>query len=136
MIEITDKPIDVQRVIDAAKSPDCGAVSVFIGTVRNNSRGRKVNALEYQVYEEMAVKMIGKIIDEIKSKWDVHKAAVSHRSGRMEIGEVSVVVAVSTPHRKDAFPACQYAIDRLKEIVPIWKKEFAVDGASWVEPGG
>lgn len=134
MIEITLKKIDVQSVIDAVQSPACGAVSVFIGTVRNNSRNKEVNALEYEVYGEMAEKMIRKIIEEIKSKWEVNKTAVSHRIGKMEVGEITVAIAVSSPHRKDSIPACQYAIDRLKEIVPIWKKEYAVDGASWVEP--
>jgi molybdopterin synthase catalytic subunit len=134
MIEITDKKIDVQKVIDAAKSPNCGAVSVFIGTVRNHGKNKDVKALEYEVYSEMAEKMIQKIIDEIKSKWDVNKIAVSHRIGKMNVGEITVAIAVSSPHRKDSFPACQYAIDRLKEIVPIWKKEYAIDGASWVEP--
>ncbi len=134
MIEITEKKIDVQKVIDAVRSPDCGAVSVFIGTVRNHSRSKEVNALEYEIYGEMAAKMIETIIQEIKSKWDVHKTAISHRFGKMDVGEITLAIAVSSPHRKDSIPACQYAIDRLKEIVPIWKKEYAVDGASWVEP--
>jgi len=134
MIEITNKKIDVQKVIDAVRSPDCGAVSVFIGTVRNRSRNKDVNALEYEVYDEMAEKMIKKIIEKIKSKWEVNKIAVSHRIGKMDVGEITVAISVSAPHRKDSIPACQYAIDRLKEIVPIWKKEYAVDGASWVEP--
>lgn len=134
MIEITESKIDVQKVIDAVQSPDCGAVSVFIGTVRNRSRSKDVNALEYEVYGEMAEKMIREIIEEIKSKWEVNKIAVSHRIGKMNIGEITVAIAVSSPHRKDSIPACQYAIDRLKETVPIWKKEYAVDGASWVEP--
>lgn len=148
MIEITDKKIDVQKVIDAVRSPDCGAVSVFIGTVRNNSRlpspkrssgfaqadDKEVSALEYEVYDKMAEKMIEKIINEIKTKWEVNNVAVSHRVGKMDVGTITVAIAVSSPHRKDSIPACQYAIDRLKEIVPIWKKEYAVDGASWVEP--
>ena len=134
MIEITDKKIEVQKVIDAVRSPDCGAVSVFIGTVRNHSKNRDVNALEYEVYGKMAEKMIQKIIEEIRSKWEVNKVAVSHRMGKMEVGEITVAIAVSSPHRKDSIPSCQYAIDRLKEIVPIWKKEYAVGGASWVEP--
>lgn len=134
MIEITQNKIDLQKVINAVRSPDCGGVSVFIGTVRNNSRNKEVNALEYEVYGEMAEKMIGKIMEEIKSKWEVNKIAISHRIGKMDVGEITVAIAVSSPHRKDSIPACQYAIDRLKEIVPIWKKEYAIDGASWVEP--
>jgi molybdopterin synthase catalytic subunit len=134
VIKITNKRINVQKVIDAAQSPDCGAVSVFIGTVRNHSRDKDVNALEYEVYGEMAEKMIEKIIEEIKAKWEVNRVAISHRIGKMNVGEITVAIAVSAPHRKDSIPACQYAIDRLKEIVPIWKKEYAIDGASWVEP--
>lgn len=133
MIEITASPIDVQKVIDAAQSPDCGGVSVFIGTVRNHSRGKEILRLEYEAYPEMASKMIGKIADEMKSRWDIRKVAVSHRTGVLDIGEIAVVIAVAAPHRKEAFAACQYCIDRLKEIVPIWKKEVATDGESWIE---
>ena len=95
MIEITDSKIDVQKIIDAVRSPDCGAVSVFVGTVRNHNREKDVNALEYEVYGEMAEKMIGKIMEEIKSKWEVNKIAVSHRIGKMEVGEITVAIAVS-----------------------------------------
>ncbi len=133
MIEITASPIDVQKVIDAAQSSDCGGVSVFIGTVRNHSRGREILRLEYEAYPEMASKMISKIVDEMKSRWDVRKVAVSHRTGVLDIGEIAVVIAVAAPHRKEAFAACQYCIDRLKEIVPIWKKEVATDGETWIE---
>ncbi len=132
MIEILDTPIDVQKVIAAAESPDCGAVNVFIGTVRNHARGKSVERLEYEAYPEMAIKMIKRIIDEAKERWPVKKVAVAHRVGVLPIGEVAVAIAVSTPHRKEGFAACQYIIDRLKEIVPIWKKEVATDGETWV----
>ncbi len=133
MIEITDQSIDIQKIIDAAQSPDCGGVSVFIGTVRNFSRGKDILRLEYSAYPAMAIKMIQRIIDEAAEKWDVRKFGVSHRTGVLGIGEVAVVIAVATAHRKEAFQACQYIIDRLKEIVPIWKKEVAVDGETWID---
>ncbi|RMF57233.1 MAG: molybdenum cofactor biosynthesis protein MoaE [Calditrichaeota bacterium] len=133
MIEITPDPIDVQKVMDAAFSPDCGGVVVFIGTVRNFSRGKDILRLEYDAYPEMAIKMLERIVDEIKGKWDIRKVAISHRTGVLKIGEIAVVIALSAPHRKDAFAACQYCIDRLKEIVPIWKKEVAIDGETWID---
>ncbi|NIV15478.1 MAG: molybdenum cofactor biosynthesis protein MoaE [Aliifodinibius sp.] len=133
MIEITPEKIDVQKVINVARTPECGAVSVFLGTVRNHSRGKEITDLEYEAYPEMASKMIQRISDEMQSKWKVHKVAVSHRIGHLGIGDIAVVIAVSTPHRREAFEACKYMIDRLKEIVPIWKKEIAVDGETWVD---
>ena len=133
MIEMTASAIDVQKVIDAAYSPDCGGVAIFIGTVRNHSRGKDILRLEYDAYPEMAVKMLEKIVNEMRTKWDVRKVAISHRTGVLGIGEIAVVIAVASPHRKEAFAACQYCIDRLKQIVPIWKKEVAVDGETWIE---
>ncbi len=133
MIEITSETINVKKTIDAAYSDDCGAVNVFIGTVRNHSRGKDITRLEYEAYPEMAIKMIRRIIDEAKKKWPVRKAAVSHRTGVLKIGDIAVVIAVATPHRQESFAACQYIIDRLKEIVPIWKKEVAIDGETWID---
>ncbi len=133
MIEITPHKIDIQKIIDAAQSPDCGAVNVFLGTVRDFSRGKEINRLEYDAYPEMAEKMIQRIVDEVKEKWDVRKVAISHRTGVLDISDVAVVIAVATPHRQEAFEACKYTIDRLKEIVPIWKKEVATDGAVWID---
>lgn len=133
MIEITPEPIDMPAVTAAAESPDCGAVAVFMGTVRDHNRGKSVEWLEYEAYPEMACKMIQRIVDEAKEKWDVRNYAVSHRIGHLTIGEIAVVVAVATPHRGDAFEACRYIIDRLKEIVPIWKKERASDGETWID---
>lgn len=132
MIKITEKHIDVQKVIDTASSLDAGAVNVFIGTVRNNAMGKKVVWLEYEAYETMAVSEIRKIIDEASHKWPLMGWAVSHRIGTLRPGEVAVVVAVSTPHRKDSFEACQHIIDKLKANVPIWKKEVFEDGEEWV----
>jgi molybdopterin synthase catalytic subunit len=132
MIKITEKPIDVQKVIDTACSLGAGAIDVFIGTVRNNAHGKSVVWLEYEAYEAMAVAEIRKIIDEASHRWPLLGWAVSHRIGTLKPGEVSVVVAVSTPHRRESFAACQFIIDTLKEKAPIWKKEHFQDGEEWV----
>lgn len=132
MIEITDQPINVQKVINAASTENAGAVNVFIGTVRNNTKGKKVIRLEYEAYEPMAIGEIKKIIDSVSQKWVLTGFAISHRIGTLLPGDIAVVVAVSTAHRKDSFTACQYMIDTLKETVPIWKKEYFEDGEHWV----
>lgn len=132
MIKITEKPIDVQKVIDTATSLGAGAVNVFIGTVRDNAHGKKVVWLEYEAYESMAVAEIRKIIDDASHRWPLLGWAVSHRVGTLKPGETSVVVAVSSPHRRESFEACQYIIDTLKEKAPIWKKEHFEDGEEWV----
>jgi molybdopterin synthase catalytic subunit len=132
MIKITEKSIDVQKVIDTATSLGAGAVNVFVGTVRNNAHGKKVVWLEYEAYESMAVAEIRKIIDDASHRWPLLGWAVSHRVGTLKPGEVSVVVAVSSPHRRESFEACQYIIDTLKEKAPIWKKEHFEDGEEWV----
>jgi molybdopterin synthase catalytic subunit len=132
MIKITEKPIDIQKVIDATSSLGAGAVNVFIGTVRNTAHGKNVVWLEYECYESMAVAEIRKIIDEASHRWPLLGTAVSHRVGTLKPGEVSVVIAVSAPHRKDSFEACQFIIDTLKEKVPIWKKEIFEDGEEWI----
>lgn len=133
MIKITDKTIDVQKLIETASSLGAGAVNVFIGTVRNTAHNKKVVWLEYEAHESMAVTETRKIIDEAAQKWPLLGWAVSHRVGTLKPGEVAVAVAVSTKHRKDSFEACQYIIDRLKEHVPIFKKEVFEDGEEWVE---
>jgi molybdopterin synthase catalytic subunit len=132
MIKITEKPIDVQKVIDTVTSLGAGAVNVFIGTVRNQANGKNVVWLEYEAFESMAVAEIRKIIDEASHRWPLLGWAVSHRIGTLKPGETSVVVAVSSPHRRESFEACQYVIDTLKEKVPVWKKEVFEDGEEWV----
>ncbi len=132
MIEITGQPIEVQKVIDAASLKEAGAINTFIGTVRNQTSGKKVTQLEYEAYEPMAVSEIRKIIEEASKKWNLTGWAVSHRVGTLLPGEIAVVVAVSTPHRKESFEACQFIINGLKQTVPIWKKEFFEDGDQWV----
>jgi molybdopterin synthase catalytic subunit len=132
MIKITEKPIDVQKVIDTATSLGAGAVNVFIGTVRNTAHGKTVLWLEYEAYESMAVAEIKKIVDDASHRWPMLGWGVSHRIGTLKPGEVSVVVAVSTPHRADSFAACQFIIDSLKQKAPIWKKEVFEDGEEWI----
>lgn len=132
MIKITEKPIDVQKVIDTASSLGAGAVNVFIGTVRNTAQGKNVRWLEYEAYEAMAVAEIRKIIDTAAAKFGLLGWAVSHRIGTLKPGEVAVVVAVSAPHRKESFEACEFVIDELKAKAPIWKKEVFENGEEWV----
>ena len=132
MIKITAKPIDVSKVIETASSLGAGAVNVFIGTVRDHAHNKGVVWLEYEAYESMAVSEIRKIIDEAAHRWPLLGWGVSHRIGTLKPGEVSVVVAVSSPHRKQAFEACQFIIDTLKEKAPIFKKEIFEDGEEWV----
>ncbi|AYB32434.1 molybdenum cofactor biosynthesis protein MoaE [Chryseolinea soli] len=132
MIKITEKPIDIQKVIDTASCLGAGAVNVFVGTVRNQANGKNVVWLEYEAYETMAVGEIRKIIDDASHRWPLLGFAVSHRIGTLKPGEVAVVVAVSTPHRKDSFDACEYIIDNVKMNVPIWKKEVFEDGEEWI----
>ncbi len=132
MITITDQPLDVNHITYLATSPDAGAVAVFVGTVRSKTQAKKVIRLEYEAYEALAISEIQKLCEEAKSKWPIQKVAVSHRVGTLQVGETAVVIAVSTPHRKESFEACQYIIDRLKQTVPIWKKEIFEGGEEWI----
>ena len=132
MIEITEQPIDVLKVIETATLNEAGAINTFMGTVRNHTSGKKVLRLEYEAYEPMAVSEIKKIIDKANETWKLFGYAVSHRVGILMPGELAVVVAVSTAHRKESFEACQFIIDSLKQTVPIWKREFFEDGDEWV----
>jgi molybdopterin synthase catalytic subunit len=132
MIALTDQPISILEVIEAAQSEQAGAVDVFIGTVRNYSLQKKVVRLEYEAYDKMALKVMEQIAEEVKARWPVQNIAMVHRKGVLQIGEVAVVVAVSTPHRRESFEACQYTIDTLKQRVPIWKKEVYENGETWV----
>lgn len=131
-IQILDKPLDVQYCIDAVMSPECGGIDVFIGTVRNATKGKTVVQLEFEAYEAMAVKEIQKIADTVFEKWPVQKLVIHHRTGILNIGEVPVIIAVAAAHRAAAFDACRYTIDTLKQTVPIWKKEVFDDGEVWV----
>ena len=136
MIRIVGERIDRETVIQSVASPDCGAIATFDGTIRNHAQGKAITHLHYDVYTKMAAKEMEKIRQEAMRRWSLHDLAIVHRSGRVEIGESSVLIAVSAPHRKDALEACRFAIDALKVSVPIWKKEFFEDGEVWVEGQG
>jgi len=134
MFDITDQPLSLESLVSAVTQSSSGAVASFLGVVREQTRGRQVLYLEYEAYREMAIPKMREIADEIRRKWKVDEIAMVHRIGHLEIGEVSVAIAVSAPHRHQALAACAYAIDRLKETVPIWKKEVWTDGEEWVGP--
>ena len=132
LVQITDIPIDPEVVINLVKTDDSGAINVFIGTVRNSTQNREVIRLEFEAYESMAKKELQKITKQVKARWPVNEIAIHHRVGALAIGDIPVVIAVSTPHRKQGFEACEFAIDILKLAVPIWKKEIFADGEEWV----
>ena len=133
MIKITDEVIEPDSLYQSALRDENGAVVTFAGVVRNHSDGKRTDHLVYEAYADMAEKKMREIGDEVRSRWGIEDFGILHRIGRLEIGEISVLIVVSSPHRSEAFAACQYAIDRLKQIVPIWKKEVGEDGESWVE---
>jgi len=133
LIAITGEPLDRNALVAAVSHPSVGGIAVFEGVVRDHARGKEVRYLEYDVYPELAIKQIRTIIDEAQRRWGAERVAVAHRTGRLEIGETSVIVVVATPHRAEAFEACRYIIDTLKTTVPIWKKEVATSGEEWVE---
>jgi molybdopterin synthase catalytic subunit len=133
LFEITTKPISVDEVSRRVSDPRVGAVVSFAGIVRGINADRKVNYLEYETYPEMAELTLAQIGEEIKARWPVEQVAIVHRVGRQEIGETSVVIAVASGHRQGAFEAGRYAIDRIKEIVPIWKKEYFEGGEVWID---
>lgn len=130
--EISHEPIDIQSVIDKVVDRNSGAIATFIGTVREITRGKKTLYLVYESYESMAVKKLEQIGAEIEERWEGAKVAITHRVGKLDISDLAVVIAVSTPHRAASFEASRYAIERIKEIVPIWKKEHWEDGEKWI----
>ena len=132
LFEITEAPLSLDAMVAAIRQDTCGAIASFLGIVRGVARGRKVDHLEYDAYPEMAVAKMRQIGDEIRTRWPVDRIAIAHRVGRLGVGEASVAIAVASPHRHEALQACAYAIERLKEIVPIWKKEVWSDGAEWI----
>jgi molybdopterin synthase catalytic subunit len=132
LCEITEAPLSLDALIPAVRQDSSGAVASFLGVVRATSRGRTVRYLEYEAFPEMAVAKMREIVDEIRGRWPVDRVALIHRTGRLQIGEASVAIAVSSPHRREALEACAYAIERLKAIVPVWKKEVWTDGAEWI----
>lgn len=132
MITISDKPLDVQAVIEAVRTESAGAINLFIGTVRNQTAQKNVVGLDYEAFEAMAIKKMQEIADEAKAKFPVLSVAMAHRVGKLKLGEIAVVIAVATPHRAESFAACKFIIDTLKEVVPIWKKEIFEGGEVWV----
>lgn len=132
MFRIVEQPIDAAEVTAAAADPATGATVTFIGTTRDHNDGRQVTQLEYEAYPEMALAEMRKIGDLAAQRWPIAKIAIVHRIGVVPIGEASVVIAVSSAHRVAAFEACHFAIDRLKEVVPIWKKEHYTGGELWI----
>jgi molybdopterin synthase catalytic subunit len=135
MIRLTREPIDYHALTEAVRSPHCGAVCLFLGTVRDLTGDQVTEFLDYDAYPPMAEKKLAEIEAEVRRRWPVGDVALVHRLGRLAVGEVSVAVAVSCPHRAQAFDAGRFAIDALKELVPIWKKENAPDGTGeWVHP--
>lgn len=132
MILLTETPIDLPAVLAHVQAPGAGAIDVFIGTVRDNTQRKAVVRLEYEAYAPMALKKMEELAAEAHHRWPVEALALVHRVGLLDIGEVAVVIAVATPHRAEAFEACRWLIDTLKETVPIWKKEVFEDGEVWV----
>lgn len=137
MIALTHHAIDTAALLAHVNSPQAGAVVLFLGTVRELTGERRTVALDYECYPQMAERKLAELEAEARAHWPIIECAIVHRLGHLELGEASVAVAVSTPHRHDAFAAGQWLIDTLKEVVPIWKQENWADGSQeWVHPGG
>ncbi|MBV8383607.1 MAG: molybdenum cofactor biosynthesis protein MoaE [Planctomycetaceae bacterium] len=136
MIALTEAPIDHAALTERVRSRNAGAVCTFLGTVREMTGDRRTASLDYEAYPEMALKTMAELEAEAHRRWPILDAALVHRVGHLELGEISVAVAVSCPHRHQAFDACRWLIDTLKDVVPIWKKEVWADGSEdWVHPG-
>ena len=133
MFEVTDKPLDPAPLVAAVRRDEAGAVALFYGVVRNENLGRGVLYLEYDAYPEMALKKMREVADEVGAKFPITGIGIMHRTGRLEIGETSLLVAISSGHRREAFEACHYAVDRIKQTVPVWKKEVWDNGEEWIE---
>jgi molybdopterin synthase catalytic subunit/molybdopterin converting factor small subunit len=132
---LSDEPLSLDRVVDEVRDEQAGAIATFTGTTRIQSRGRTVTQLDYEAYEGMAERVMAEIAEGLQARYELSAVAIHHRVGRVGIGETSVVIAVSAPHRQDALAACKDAIDELKERVPLWKKEVYSDGEEWIGRG-
>ena len=132
MFRVTHQPIDLHKLVDYVTDPEAGAIATFIGTTRNNNEGRKVIALDYEAYAEMAEKELARIGADAANNWPICRMAILHRLGPVQIGEASVVIAVSSAHRDAAFAASRFAIEEIKKTVPIWKKEVFEGGEVWI----
>jgi molybdopterin synthase catalytic subunit len=133
MYSITDQPIQTDPLLDEMRVETSGAIVTFHGIVRKPSRGRNVIYLEYTAYESMALKVLRQIGEEISDKWEVDKVLIVHRTGRVDVGQTSILIAVAAPHRQAALQGCSYAIERIKKILPVWKKEVWDGGEEWIE---
>lgn len=131
-IQLLESPLDAGVCAACVAHPGAGGTTVFIGTVRNQTKGKAVVRLEFEAYTPMAISEMQKIAEEAQARWNTLGICIHHRVGILEVGDIPVIIAVSTPHRQAAFEACQFCIDRLKETVPIWKKEIFTDGEIWV----
>ena len=132
MIDLTEKTLDPEKITAKVRRDSNGAVVTFLGTTRDNFEGKTVLTLEYEAFDEMAAKKLEEVRQELMAEFGLEHIAISHRIGTVGIGEISLVIAVGSPHRKEGFSACQKAVDRIKEVVPIWKKEVYQDGSRWV----
>jgi len=133
LVEISPDPLDPTPFLQHVRQDESGAVVLFLGVVRNNNLGRRVLYLEYDAYPEMAERKLREVAEDARARWPITDVAIAHRTGRLEIGETSLLVAVSSPHRHDAFAACHHIVNRIKEVVPIWKKEVWEGGETWIE---
>lgn len=129
---LSGENLSIDKAYAAVQDPTCGGICLFVGTIRNHNKGEAVTKLEFSSYDPMALKEMQQIADEAKEQFDLHRVVLHHRKGDLAIGDIAVIIAVSCVHRKAAFAGCEWVIDRLKERVPIWKKEFLEDGSYWV----
>jgi molybdopterin synthase catalytic subunit len=132
-VAVTAEPLEIEPLIALVGATGDGAVVTFAGLVRDHNQGRRVRFLEYEAYEPLAVRALERIVDEVKARWPAARVAAHHRIGRLEIGDASIVIAAASAHRADAFAACRYTIERVKQIVPIWKREHFDGGDVWLE---
>lgn len=132
MFAVSDTPIVLERLLAEVADPDAGAIATFLGTTRRTNRGRNVLRLEYEAYREMAESELRRIGEEAARRWPICRVAIVHRVGEVPLGEASVAIVVSAPHRAEAIDACHFAIDRLKHVAPIWKKEYFEGGEVWI----
>jgi len=132
-VAVSSAPLDSEAIVKLVDKTGDGAVVTFAGLVRDHNQGREVRFLEYEAYEPLAIRALQRIVDEARELWPGARVAVHHRLGRLEIGEASIVIAAASPHRADAFAACRYTIERVKQIVPIWKREHFDGGDVWLE---
>ena len=133
MIEITDKPISPELLVDRVKTDSSGCVLAYIGVIREYSRGKQVLSVEYKDAKRTAENSLGEIASEVRQKWQLDNIAICHRTGKLKVGDINLVIAIASAHRQEGFAACQYAIDRFKQVMPTHKTETYQDGSIWVE---